>query len=403
MSKSKRERATQLRKLLERREEGTDLDYKQDLYLDSDGDKAEFVKDVLALANTAERGYIVTGVEDKTWKRVGIKQHHDQTRLNSALKGKTDPRIEVEYVELEVDGVEHGMVMINGDNPPYLVAVADRYGGRVSTSPRKEVYITRGTVYVRIQDQNDGASRSHLDIIYSRKQGREQDVQDATDTFRKTEWQEMDSYSLQDQDSLVRLLVYPVLVGKPLLDRRTLSDQDLQREFRDTVLTVHYEPPRGGSPGPMLALRHARAGEDTLRLLGRERDGTPLKLLKMDVCGRISWSYLWSHETIEYFVLRASCDWLFRVATRLYDSYDQDSSVDRVGIQLRLRSFAHKHLAVQLSKPGFFNYYRCDDPTDPRVFPTEPIEASVHDLDARHRELADELMDYVKRSYSQVG
>jgi len=403
MPGSREERVERLRRLILRREEGRDLDYKEDLFLDRDGDKAEFVKDVLALANTAEVGYIVTGVEDKTWKPVGIKQHHDQTRLNAVLKDKTDPRIEVKYVELEVEGLEHGMVTINAHNPPYLVGVADRYGGKVSTSRRREAYISRGTVYVRIEDQNDGASRAHLDAIYSGKQGTAQDVQELLEEFRRGEWREMDSYRLEDQDSFVQLLVYPVSTGEPLLDRRTLSDPGYLRGFQDTVLSVDYEPPRGGFAGPISALREAGAGEDTLQLRQRERDGTPAKLLKMDVRGKISWGYLCSGETIEFFQLRAACDWLFRVAARLYDKYDLGRAVDRVGIQLRLRSFAHKPLAVQLSLPGFFNYYRCDDPTDPRVVPEEPIEAPVEDLDAHHAELADELMEYLKRSYRQVG
>jgi len=403
MVSTRDERAEQLRKLIQRREEGRDLDYKEDLHLDSNGDKAEFVKDVLALANSARVGYIVTGIEDKTWKPLGITRHHEQTRLNAVLKDKTDPRIQVEYVELELDGTEHGMVTIGADNPPYLVAVADRYGGKLSESPRGEAHITRGVVYVRIEDQNDGASRVHLDAIYSEKETREQEVHESLALFRDREWREMDSYSLADEDSFMQLVVYPLSPREPMLDRRGLSDPDFRRGFQDTVLSVNYQPPGGGAASPLSALRDTRAGEDTVQLFQRERDGTPAKLLKMDVHGRLSWGYLSSGEMIEFFQLRAACDWLFRVAARLYDKYHLGRTADRVGIQLRLRSFAHKPLAVQLSLPGFFNYYRCDDPTDPRVFPAAPIEAAVDDLDARHGELADELMDYVKRSYRQVG
>ena len=403
MTETWEERTERLKRLLSRKEEGPDLDYKQDLYLESEGDRAEFVKDALALANSANVGYIVTGVEDKTWKPVGITQHHDQIRLNDILKDKTDPRIQVEYVELEVDGAEHGMVTIKAGNPPYLVGVADRYGGKVSTHTKKRVHIIRGTIYVRIQDKNDGASRVHLDAIYSQALAAGGKAQESADLFLQSELNDMGSYPLEDQDSFIQLVVYPLSAGEPILERRSLSDSEFLRGFQDAVLSVNYEPPGGGAIGPISALRDVRAGEDTLQLRGRERDGTPMKLLKMDVRGSVSWGYLLSSETIEFFQLRAACDWLFRVAARLYDEYDLGRAVDRVGIQLRLRSFAHKLLAVQLTLPGFFNYYRCDDSTDPRVFPAEPIEASVDDLDARHGELADELMDYVKRSYSQVG
>ncbi|MGB3904716.1 MAG: hypothetical protein WBB22_07315, partial [Anaerolineae bacterium] len=60
MAKRGEERVALLRALLQRKGEGADLDYKQDLHLDTKGDKAEFVKDVLALANSADVGHIVT-------------------------------------------------------------------------------------------------------------------------------------------------------------------------------------------------------------------------------------------------------------------------------------------------------------------------------------------------------
>jgi hypothetical protein len=403
MTATREERTKRLQRLLSRKEEGPDLDYKQDLYLDSDGDKAEFVKDVLALANSTELGHIVTGVEDKTWRPVGITRHHDQVTLNDVLKDKTDPRIQVEYVELEVEGVQHGLMTIDANNPPYLVAVADRYGGKVSTHAQKQVHIVRGTVFVRIQDKNDGASRVHLDAIYSQSLTGEDKGQESARLYLASELKEMASYPLEDKDTFIQLVVYPLSAGEPMLDRRSLSDPDFLRGFKDVALSVNYEPPRGGGAGPLSALRYARAGEDTVQLLQREGAATPEKLLKMDVRGRISWGYLLSSEEVEFFQLRAACDWLFRVAAKLYEKYDVGRVVDRVGIQLRLRSFAHKLLAVQLSLPGFFNYYRCDEPTDPRVVPEDPIEAPVDDLDARHGQLADELMDYVKRSYHQVG
>jgi len=403
MTATREERTERLRRLLSRKEEGPDLDYKQDLYLGSDGDKAEFVKDVLALANSTKMGHIVTGVEDKTWRPVGITQHHDQVTLNDVLKDKTDPRIQVEYVELEVGGVQHGLMTIDADNPPYLVAVADRYGGKISTHVQKQVHIVRGTIFVRIQDKNDGASRVHLDAIYSQSLTEEDKGQESALLYLASELKEMASYPLEDKDSFIQLVVYPLSAGEPMVDRRSLSDPDFLRGFKDVALSVNYESPRGGEPGPLSALRYARAGEDTVQLLQREGAATPALLLKMDVRGRMSWGYLLSSKEVEFFQLRAACDWLFRVAARLYEKYDVGRVVDRVGIQLRLRSFAHKPLAVQLTLPGAFNIYEYTESDDPRVFPREPMEAPVGDLDARHAELADELMDYVKRSYHQVG
>jgi hypothetical protein len=243
----------------------------------------------------------------------------------------------------------------------------------------------------------------HLDTIYSQTLAKDERAGESVNQLLESELKEMVSYDLQAHESFIQLVLFPLSDEVPVLDRRSLSDSEFLGRFKDAVLSVKYEPPRGGAAGPLLALRHATAGEDSVQLFQRERDGVPAKLLKMDVRGRLSWGWLLSSETIEFFQVRAACDWLFRVAAALYDEYDLGRAVDRVGIQLRLRSFAHKPLAVQLSLVGFFNYYQYEDSIDPRVFPADPIDASVEDLEGRHGELADELMDYVKRSYHQVG
>jgi predicted HTH transcriptional regulator len=85
--------------LIKKAEEGPSLDYKEDLPLQSDGDKAEFVKDVIALANSEEKAHIVIGVEDGTGKPVGFKTPHTVEQINQILKDKCDPPISVEYVE----------------------------------------------------------------------------------------------------------------------------------------------------------------------------------------------------------------------------------------------------------------------------------------------------------------
>ena len=159
----------EIRKLIEKAEEGPRLDYKEDLVLESEGDKAQFVKDVLALANSAGTAHIITGVEDKTGKLVGIKTSHIPEQLNEILKDKCDPPLRVEYMERDLLGYEVGVIEVKGDNPPYIVAVRDKYGGSVSTSSRKTFFIERGTVFVRNFNMNDGASRDDLNRMYAAK------------------------------------------------------------------------------------------------------------------------------------------------------------------------------------------------------------------------------------------
>jgi len=147
----------ELRQLVELKREGPTLDYKQDLNLGSEPENAEFIKDTLALANSGGTAYIVTGIQDETWKPVGITKSYSQVRLNQILQNRTDPPISIEYAEIELNGYKHGVVKILAENPPYLVMVKDRYGG-----------IQRGTVFIRNIDMNEGARRADLDQMYSK-------------------------------------------------------------------------------------------------------------------------------------------------------------------------------------------------------------------------------------------
>ena len=147
----------ELRGLIELKREGPTLDYKQDLNLGSEPKNAEFIKDTLALANSGRTAYIVTGIQNRTWEPVGITKSYSQVRLNQILQNRTDPPISVEYAEIGLNGHNHGVVKILGENPPYLVMVKDSYGG-----------IQRGTVFIRNVDMNEGARRADLDQMYSK-------------------------------------------------------------------------------------------------------------------------------------------------------------------------------------------------------------------------------------------
>lgn len=150
---------TQITELIEEGKEGPTNDFKEDLPLGSEVDKAKFVKDVVALANSSQIAHIIIGVEDGTWRPIGINTSHTSEKLNQILKDKCDPPISVEYAIEEILHHRIGVIEIRGDNPPYVVAVPDRYGG----------LIERGTVFVRNFNINQGCSRADLDRIYAAK------------------------------------------------------------------------------------------------------------------------------------------------------------------------------------------------------------------------------------------
>jgi len=160
---------SEIKRLIEEVEEGPTLDYKQDLVLETEGDKAQFVKDVISLANSGGTAHIITGVEDGTRKLVGIKTHHGAEQLSQTLKDKSDPPLRIEYVEKKIMGHTIGVIEIVGENPPYIVAVPDRYGGSLSSDPQKLFHIERGTIFVRNYNMNEGARRADLDRMYQVK------------------------------------------------------------------------------------------------------------------------------------------------------------------------------------------------------------------------------------------
>jgi hypothetical protein len=157
------------KQIIENEDEGPILDYKEDLILETDGDKAQFVKDVLSLANSGQTAHIIIGVEDGTRKLVGTKTTHKAEQLNDILKVKCDPSLTVEYVERTILGHTVGVIEISGENPPYIVAVSDKYGGHLSSDPKKAFFIERGMVFVRKYNMNAGASRADLDKMFKVK------------------------------------------------------------------------------------------------------------------------------------------------------------------------------------------------------------------------------------------
>lgn len=157
---------TKIRQIIEKEDEGPTLDYKEDLVLGTDGDKAQFVKDVISLANSGQTAYIIIGVEDGTRKLKGIKTTHKAEQLNDILKGKCDPPLTIEYAEKPLLGHKVGIVEFTGENPPYIVTVSDRFGGPRSSDPAKQFWIERGTVFVRKHNMNEGASRADIDKMF---------------------------------------------------------------------------------------------------------------------------------------------------------------------------------------------------------------------------------------------
>lgn len=158
-----------LKWMIDKQDESPTLEYKERLHLDTDGDKAQFVKDILSLANSGAITYLILGLEDGTKKLKGITESFKSEQLNEILKNKCDPAITVEYDEKDVYRYKIGVIEIHGVNPPYFVSVHDKLGGKLTENPNKECTISRGTVYIRRHNQNEGACRADVDRLFMAK------------------------------------------------------------------------------------------------------------------------------------------------------------------------------------------------------------------------------------------
>jgi hypothetical protein len=138
------------------------VDAKQQLPLKQVGHKAEFAKDVAAMANNPATSYLIIGLKDNTFEPCGsLKHHHTQNDLNQILSDKVDPPVTVGYQEFIIDQNEYAVVEIDGCNPPYIIA-RDVVHQKPDT---KRVRIYRGMIFVRHEDRTEGAGRSELEDL----------------------------------------------------------------------------------------------------------------------------------------------------------------------------------------------------------------------------------------------
>ncbi len=137
--------ADRIKQLL-RREEGPKLDFKATLHLNTEGEKKELTKDVIAIANSrGGRGYILFGVEDKTKKLLGIEpgEFHEE-QIQQIIYNRSDPPVPVTVEFQEYQGV--------------MLAVLT-----IFKSPHKpHQMLQNGAFYVRRGSTTDVARRSEI-------------------------------------------------------------------------------------------------------------------------------------------------------------------------------------------------------------------------------------------------
>ncbi|MNU44072.1 Divergent AAA domain protein [compost metagenome] len=127
--------------------EGTDIDFKSAQYRfvgGSQEDKAEMLKDILAMANAWRdgTGYILLGFRDQRphpAEVVGITDHIDDAAIQQFVHGKVKPKLTFRYEEHLYEGKTVGVISIPKQKRPFYVA--NDYGKVRSNI----VYVRRGS------------------------------------------------------------------------------------------------------------------------------------------------------------------------------------------------------------------------------------------------------------------
>lgn len=132
------------------------LDYKSDLEFDSDYGCAELGKDAVGMKNTGG-GYIVIGVEDKTWNPIGL-----IGRLNLDTKMLRDKIRKSTGLDIEADIVHHNL-LIDGSNKLFAFILIRASTKRtklkvpsickINFHPNENWGLRIGDIYVRDGDQ----------------------------------------------------------------------------------------------------------------------------------------------------------------------------------------------------------------------------------------------------------
>ncbi|MGA7951799.1 MAG: ATP-binding protein [Thiobacillaceae bacterium] len=127
--------------------EGPDIDFKSAQYRfigGSEDDKAEMLKDILAMANAWRDGpgYVLLGFNDQRphpAEVVGISQGMDDAKVQQFVHGKVKPKLTFRYEEHLYEGKTIGVISIPKQKRPFYLAHA--YGKLKSNI----VYVRRGS------------------------------------------------------------------------------------------------------------------------------------------------------------------------------------------------------------------------------------------------------------------
>lgn len=156
----------EIKKLLSLQMENEYCDIKEKYYEKTK--KYELVKDICAFLNNCVDidKYIIFGVEDNTWKIVGMQGQPkiEISNIQQLLNQYVEPSVMIDVGEITVDEKTLGYIKIRKDNfdRPYII--------KKSASDNNRFVIREGEIYIRKGATNFIANRKDLDNIYNKRQ-----------------------------------------------------------------------------------------------------------------------------------------------------------------------------------------------------------------------------------------
>ncbi len=263
-----------IEKLRSNQREWKTVDAKQTLILKENGDKAEFVKDVAAMANNFETSYLVIGLNDKTFSDVGaLANHYTKNDINQILEGHIDPPVVVDYKEFSVNSNEYALIEIFGNNPPYIITRDIVH----NVSDRKRVRIYKGTIFVRHEDRTEGISRSELEELLTK--GLRIAFKDETEKAKKIAFDRPDYWEF--------LLTAELLSSKIGLIRKELVELERGMFFKKTRRVtgqefINWSQSRLGDLTSLIQLLSKRFTEDFQLSWGKPGEpGDPVEIKRV--------------------------------------------------------------------------------------------------------------------------
>ncbi len=138
---------TRLEQLL-KHEENENLEFKQEIHLDTTQGKARFVKELLALANSTPKdseAYLIIGVEDKTKNLLGMETELPEEQIQQLVAAWCYPPLSFRVETVTYQGKRLGVITIYSERAPYTAkkTITDRREKILLRA--KEVYIRRGS------------------------------------------------------------------------------------------------------------------------------------------------------------------------------------------------------------------------------------------------------------------